>query len=413
MTPSLTSPVKCGVRICAGPLSPHIESYRAKLEGLGYKPAPVLYHLRFFAKLDLWLLTRKQRLWQLNEKTVDKFLERLRAKHPTVCRGAPSASRLLLTVLRDMGVVAPKREPVATSPAERLANQYRVFLKQERGLVCATIQNYSRHVDGFLAEQFGSGRINLRALGVSDIGAFVRRHAPRHGRGWAAQMVTALRSFFRFAQLQGVIKLDLAALVPSVPSWEISGPPKHLRSKAVQRVLSACDRSTVRGKRDYAILLLLARLGLRAGEIVALQLDDIDWANGELVVRSKKGDGWARLPLLMDVGQALERYLMVRPPGPYRNVFVRGYAPYTPFVASGPVSVLVRKAIEMAGVKSARTGAHIFRHSLATEMLRRGVSLAEIGRVLRHRDPDSTAIYARVDLEGLRELALPWPGGAR
>jgi site-specific recombinase XerD len=401
------------VRICGGPLSPHIASYRAKLEGLGYMPAQVLYHLRFFAKLDLWLLTRKQRLWQLNEKNVDKFLKRLRAKHPTVCHGAATASRLLLTALRDIGVVAPKREPVATSPAKHLANQYRVFLKKERGLDCATIYNYSRHVDRFLAEQFGSGRINLRALGILDIGAFVRRQAPRHGRGWAAQMVTGLRSFFRFARLQGVIESDLAALVPSVPSWEMSGPPKHLRSEAVQRVLSACDRSTVNGKRDYVILLLLARLGLRAGEIVALQLDDIDWANGDLVVRSKKGDGWARLPLPMDVGRALERYLMVRPPTPYRNVFVRGYAPFTPFVASGPVSVLVRKAIERAGVKSARTGAHIFRHSLATEMLRRGASLAEIGHVLRHRDPDSTAIYARVDLEALRELALPWPGGAR
>jgi site-specific recombinase XerD len=413
MTPSLTSPVKCGVRLCAGPLSPHIASYRAKLEGLGYVPAQVLYLLRFFAKLDLWLLRRKQGLWQLNEKKVDEFLNRLRAKHPAICHGTRSASRLLLTVLRDIGVVAPKREPVATSPAERLANQYRVFLKQERGLVCATIDNYSRHVDAFLAEQFGSGRINLRALGVSDIGAFVRRHAPRHGRGWAAQMVTALRSFFRFAQLQGIIKLDLAPLVPSVPRWEMSGPPKHLRSEAVQRVLSACDQSTLKGKRDYAILLLLARLGLRAGEIVALQLDDIDWANGELVVRSNKGDGWARLPLPMDVGRALERYLTVRPPSPYRNVLVRGYAPYTPFVASGPVSVLVRKAIERAGVKSARTGAHIFRHSLATEMLRRGASLTEIGSVLRHRDPDSTAIYAKVDLEALRELAVPWPGGAR
>ena len=412
MTPSLTSPVKCGVRICAGPLSPHIESYRAKLEALGYKPVQILYHLRFFAKLDLWLLTRKQRLWQLNEKKVDKFLKRLRAKHSTVCHGAPSASRLLLTVLRDIGVVAPKREPVATSPAERLANQYRVFLQRERGLVCATIYNYSRLVDGFLTEQFGGGRINLRALGVSDIGAFVRRHAPRHGRGWAAQMVTALRSFFRFAQLRGVIKLDLAALVPSVPSGEMSGPPKHLRSEAVQGVLSACDRSTVKGKRDYAILLLLARLGLRAGEIVALQLDDIDWANGELVVRSE--GGWLGMVTAVNgCRTSFGAVLMVRPTSPYRNVFVRGYAPYTPFVASGPISVLVRMAIERAGVKSARTGAHIFRHSLATEMLRRGASLAKIGRVLRHRDPDSTAIYARVDLEALRELALPWPGGDR
>lgn len=168
-----------------------------------------------------------------------------------------------------------------------------------------------------------------------------------------------------------------------------------------------------KGKRDYGILLLLARLGLRAGEIVALQLDDINWANAELAVRSKKGDGWARLPLPADVDRALARYLMVRPPSSYRNVFVRGYAPYTPFVASGPASVLVRNAIERAGVKSARTGAHVFRHSPATEMLRRGASLTEMGRVLRHWDPDSTAIYAKVDLGALREPALAWPGGAR
>ena len=146
---------------------------------------------------------------------------------------------------------------------------------------------------------------------------------------------------------------------------------------------------------------------------VTLQLDDIDWVNGQFAVRSKKGDGWARLPLPVDVGRALARYLKVRPPSACRNVFVRGYAPFTPFSASGPVSVLVRKAIETAKVKSARTGAHVFRHSLATEMLRRGASLDEIGRVLRHKDPDSTAIYAKVDLNALRKLALPWPGGAQ
>lgn len=226
-------------------------------------------------------------------------------------------------------------------------------------------------------------------------------------------MVTGLRSFFRFAQFRGLVASDLAAVVPPVPNWKMAGLPKYLSTEAVQRVLGASERATVRGKRDYAILLLLARLGLRAGEIVALQLDDIDWANAELAIRSKKGDGWARLPLLVDVGQALARYLAVRPPSAYRNVFVRDYAPYTPFAFSGAVSDLVRKAIERAGVKSARNGAHVFRHTLATEMLRRGASLTEIGRVLRHRDPDSTMIYAKVDLGALRELALPWPGGAR
>jgi len=413
MTPSLTSPVKSGVRVSDGPLTAHIATYRAKLESLGYTPAQVVYHLRFFAKIDLWLLRGKQRLWWLNEEKVGQFLAHLRKKHSAGYRGARSGLRLLLSFLRDGGVVAPKSEPVARSPSQRLADRYRAFLKEERGLDRATIYNYSRHIERFLTEHFGTGRVEARTLGTTQITAFIRRHVPQGGRGLAAQVVTGLRSFFRFARLRGLIASNLAAAVPAIPNWERSGPPKYIPTEAVQRVLAACERSTVRGKRDYAILLLLARLGLRAGEIVALELDDIDWVNGQLTVRSKKGDGWARLPLPIDVGRALVRYLKIRPTSPYRNVFVRGYAPYTPFVASGPISVLVRKAIERADVKSVRTGAHVFRHSLATEMLRRGASLDEIGRVLRHRHPDTTAIYAKVDLNALRGLALPWPGGAR
>lgn len=415
MTPSIDSPIKSGVRVCNGPLCPHIASYRGKLEELGYRPSYIKSHLQRFAKFDLWLKRRRRwgPLWRLDERDVREFLHQLRRELPSRFCGTPISLRMLLAHLRDKGVVSPQSKAFTQTSGECLATKYRAFLKEERGLDKATIYNYSKHVDRFLAEKFGSARVNLRALGVSDITSFVRRHAPKHGRGWAAQMVTGLRSFFRFAQLQGLIKSDLAAVVPAVANWEMSGPPKHLPPDAVQRVLTACDRSTVRGKRGYAILLLLARLGLRAGEIVALKLDDFDWANGELTVRSKKGDGWARLPLPIDVGQALEQYLVVRPASSYRNVFVRDYAPYTPFVASGPVSVLVRQAIEKAGVKSSRTGAHVLRHSLATNMLSRGASLAEIGQVLRHRDPNSTAIYARVNLRALCELAMPWPGGGQ
>ena len=224
MTLSLTSPLKSGVRVSDGPLTAHIAVFRAKLEALGYAPTMVLYHLRLFAKLDLWLLRSKLRLWRLDEEDTHRFLVRLRAKHPYACRGGRSALRLLLKVLRDAGVVAPKRDLIPDNPARRLAREYRVFLEEERGLDRATIYNYSRHIDRFLAEHFGSGRVNLRALGVSDIAAFVRRHAPQHGRGWAAQMVTGLRSFFRFAQFRGVIGSDLGALVPAVPNWKCLVP---------------------------------------------------------------------------------------------------------------------------------------------------------------------------------------------
>jgi len=298
------------------------------LEDLGYTPKTVLYHLRLFAKFDLWLSRRRQRLRRLNEKDADRFLKRLHARHPAVRRGSRSVLRLALKLLRDVGVVAPKREPIASSPAQRLANEYRVFLKEERGLDRSTIYHYSSHIDRFLEEHFGAGRVNLRALGAREITAFVRRQAPRYGRAAAAQMVTGLRSFFRFAQFRGLVASDLAAVVPPVANWAMAGLPKYLSTEAVKRVLGTWERTTVRGKRDYAILLLLARLGLRAGEIVVMQLDDIDWANAELAIRSKKGDGWARLPLMVDVGQALVRYLAVRPPSAYRNVFVRDYAPW-------------------------------------------------------------------------------------
>lgn len=413
MTPSLTSPVVSGVRVSGGPLCAYLAPYRAKLEELGYSSSMILWRLRIIAKFDRWLQRRKHRLWRLDEPTVNRFLDCLHGKHPNLSRGAPGALRLLLELLRGAGVVAPPRTARAGCPAERLADEYRHFLRKERGLDRATIYNYARHIDRFLCEQYGAGRVNLRALRAADITAFVRHQAPRHGRGWAAQMVTGLRSFFRFVRYRGRISVDLAAVVPAVASWTMASLPKHLPPGAVPRVLGACDRTTTRGRRDYALLLLLARLGLRAGEVVALQLDDIDWANAELTVRSKKGAGWARLPLPVEVGRAMAQYLAVRPRSAYRNVFVRDYAPYTPFVASGPVSVVVRKAIEKAGVKSARTGAHVFRHTLATQMLRRGATLDEIGQVLRHRDPDSTAIYAKVDVEGLGRLALPWPGGSR
>ena len=386
----------------------------ARAEQLGYKPHMIRCRLRHIAKLDLWLVRKKIPMRKLNEETLATFLVELRRRRqPCNVRGARMTLRQLLRVLRESGVVPARVEPKAACPALRLANEYRDYAKKQRGLVTATVYNYARHVDRFLLEQFGHGPVAMGRLTGRDITTFIRVDGARFSRGKTAQIITGMRSFLRFARFRDYIKTDLAVTVPAVANWALAGLPKHLPRGAVQKVLRAVDRSNVRGKRNYAILLLLARLGLRAGEIVAMQMADLDWTNAELTVRSRKGPGWARLPLPADVGRALAGYLRVRPTCAQRHLFVRDYAPYSPFVASGPVSVLVRQAIENAGVQSAHTGAHVFRHTLATELLRNGASLDEIGRVLRHRDPDSTAIYAKVDIKALRPLALAWPGGAR
>lgn len=222
-----------------------------------------------------------------------------------------------------------------------------------------------------------------------------------------------MRAFLRFLHYHGHVARDWSAVVPRGAKWALAGLPKHLPPGAADKVLAACDRSRPRGRRDYAILLLLARLGLRAGEALRLTLDDIDWEHGQILVRSKKGPGHARMPLPDDVGRAVAIYLRKdRPRCPSRRVFLRVIAPYEPLSHAAVLSVMVERYLRLAGIGAVRKGAHVFRHTLATDMLRGGASLGEIGQVLRHSNPDSTAIYAKVDLEALRALALPWPGGA-
>jgi len=226
-------------------------------------------------------------------------------------------------------------------------------------------------------------------------------------------MVTALRSFFRYLLHRGAIATDLAGCVPAVPNWSLSTLPRFLPAPTVEKLLKRCNRKTAVGRRNHAILLLLARLGVRAGEVINLSLDDIDWASGQITIHGKGGRS-APLPLPADVGTALAAYLRRdRPPSASRRVFLRHRAPLTGFANPSTLSSIVRRALQQAGIESAHMGAHVLRHSLATSMLRNGGSLDEIGELLRHQSPNTTAIYAKVDVAALHTLALPWPGGAR
>jgi site-specific recombinase XerD len=228
-------------------------------------------------------------------------------------------------------------------------------------------------------------------------------------------MVAALRSFFRFLFLHGPTESDLAGAIPTVPEWRLAEVPKYREPEEVERVVRAGQRDTAVARRDHAIVLLLARLGLRASEVIALELDEIDWRAGVLKVRGK-GGSHDSLPLPADVGEALANYLRHhRPPCTTRRLFIRTKAPHRGLAHPSSLSTIVWRALKRAGLRPALMGAHVLRHSLATGMLRSGASLDEIGAVLRHRAANSTEIYAKVDVRGLRSLALPWPteGGER
>jgi integrase/recombinase XerD len=271
--------------------------------------------------------------------------------------------------------------------------------------------NYLPYAERFLRERFGDGTAELDELSPSDISGFILRYAKAQSPGRAKLMVTALRSLFRFLHMDGQVETDMAACVPTVANWRMTTVPKSLRPEEVEQLLESCDLTTATGQRNYAILLILARLGLRAGAVVAMTLDDINWESGELAVRTKGGRRH-RLPIPQDVGEALAGYIRdVRPSCSTRKVFVRMKAPFRGFAGSVAVCSIVSRALDQAGLHPPCKGAHLLRHSLATRMLRNGGSLAEIGEVLGHRFPNTTEIYAKVDLTALRQIARPWPGG--
>jgi site-specific recombinase XerD len=288
------------------------------------------------------------------------------------------------------------------------------YLANERGLSEASIENYSGFARRFLEERFGTEPPeppNFSLLAQPDVTSFVLRHAPSYSHGRNLLMTTALRSFFRYLLLRDQIVTNLAGTVPKVANWSLQSLPKSMEPEQVQQLLKQCNRRTPVGKRDYALLLLLARLGLRAGEIAHLSLDAIDWEAGEIILfgKSRRVD---RLPLPCDVGKAIVAYLKSgRPTCSSRHLFIQARAPYDGFKPR-TVSCLVRRSLRRAGLTPPRGGAHLLRHTLAKQMLRRGATLTEIGQVLRHQNVDTTAIYAKVDLDALGSLALPWPGGA-
>lgn len=392
-----------------GPLGPHIDGFAALLSEQGYAEHTVRVKLRLAAYLSCWLHRRQLGLRDLDEQQVEKFLE-YRRRHGFAHRGNAATLLHLIRHLREAGVIPVPVSQTDDNELLRLERGFSQYLVQERGLVQPTLINYLPYVQRFLSERFGTNNIVLDELRPPDISRFILRHAHNMSPGRAKLMVIALRSFFRYLLWRGDINTDLAAAVPTVADWRLSTLPKSLPPQDVERLLQSCDRATATGQRNYAILLLLARRSLRAGEVVAMTLDDINWNSGELTIHGK-GLRTDKLPLPPDVGEALAAYLRYgRPQCSTRRVFIRMKAPLRGFANSSDISSLVSRALTRAGLNPARRGAHLLRHSLAVRMLQEGASLGEIGEILRHCLTNTTEIYTKISLAALRPLAQPWPG---
>src|SRR6266540_3918115 len=390
-----------------GPLAPYAAGYRRDLSCRGYSAWTEVSYLFSLARVSRWLAVQGLTAADLDASCVERFLaERPSGRRAEVARRTPRGMMSLLGYLRALGVA-----PVVATPKDAMANallnEFAEFLRNDRGLAEKTVCVYRRVAGLLLSSQLGDG-VDVRVLTARHVNAFVLAQAQRRGAGSLNNVVTALRALLRFCYLRGYTVTPLAAAAPRTVGWRDRGPARDLGPGQVQRLLASCDRRTSTGRRDFAILVVLARLGLRANEVAALRVDDVDWRAGEITVHGK-GNRTDRLPLPVDVGQAIAGYCRRgRPRRQCRALFVQAKAPYAA-MSSTAVSRVVQAACARAWLPKA--GAHRLRHSAAAALRRAGAPLFEIGQLLRHQHAVTTAGYARDDQDALAEVAHRWPGG--
>jgi len=392
-------------------LDNHIEPFLKHLRAAGYAERTLRKKRRVARAFARWTRRKQIAVNDLNDSHIAAFVARSPRKRKTHVKFELAVMRLFFGYLR--GYVGLQRPPSQddVSATDDLLQRYKDHLRKDRGLTENSVHVYVPFIHDFLtAQTTQTGCVFPESFDALIIRSFILDHTHDRSSEYTRLLCTALRSFFRFLVLCGQTLRDLSNSTPMVRRYRQAVVPAFLSTEEVERVLTATDRSTLSGRRDHAILLLLARLGLRAGEIVSLELDDIRWRAGEIVVRGK-GRMADHLPLLSDVGEALALYLREdRGVSASRRIFLRIWAPRMGLTGPAAVGHIVRRALAQAGVRrSGRGAAHLFRHGLATKMIRHGASMAEISEVLRHRSQTTTAIYAQVSFEALRAVAQPWP----
>lgn len=387
-----------------GPLVSYAGGFRDELRGLGYRPNAAADQLRLMAHVSRWLEAHRLGVGDLTPERVEEFLSDRRAEGYTLWLSA-KATEPMLVFLRRLGV-APAPPATPRTPTEKLVEIFRSYLVEERGLAASTVTSYVSVARLFLDSRWIPEGADVGEVTGRGVTKFMLAETAGRSVGSAQFVACGLRAFLRFAYATGRTPTELDEAVPKIASWRQSAVPRSISSTEVEALLASCDRRTMFGRRDYAALVLMIRLGVRAGEVAALELDDVDWRAGEIVIRGK-GNRVERLPLPPDAGEALAGWIRRgRPRCDSRTVFTRVRAPHQALSVSG-VGAIVRSAASRASLSG--INAHRLRHTAATGMLAAGADLAEIGQVLRHTSVLTTGIYAKVDDVSLRPLALPWP----
>jgi site-specific recombinase XerD len=399
-------------RLKNGPHGQLVERYATRLAEETFSQRTTWQCLNVVSGLLGWVGVLRCKLVDIDEHMVERYL-RYRARRQSFQPGDRAALRRWLSVLRDEGVIAPAPLSPLTSH-DRILEDFADYLRAECGLAQGSIGSRLPTIRRFLLEICPTDADHLAKINTESVVGYIERHARDGSPDTGQAMCRSVRSFLRYLHHRGLIPCMLAGCVPSIRRWKLTTLPTYLPVAQVQKALDSCNRTTATGRRDFAILMMLAKLGLRAGEVAALTLDDIDWRAGEVLV-CRKGGRRAQMPIPPDVGAAIVAYLRNgRPNSSCRRLFVRTRAPHVGFVSHHAITLIAKTALDRAGITGcAHRGAHIFRHSLATQLLRSGATLTEIGHLLGHERHDTTRIYAKVDIEALRTLSLPWPGGSR
>lgn len=384
-------------------LAEHVSGYHAYLLGMGYSRSAAKKHRQLVVHLSDWLERYDVAVHDLTAAATEGFF-RARRAHGTPNLRTPRSLVPLLAYLRDCGVLAEPVRAVPSDPVERFLDRYRRHLLEECGVVEGTAHFYV-YVAGLFAAERRSDGLDWSTLRAGEITGFATRTCAGRSLSSARQVVSALRSVLRFLAMEGLTDMSLDQAVLSV-AGRAASLPRGIGSGDVERLVAACEGTSAIELRDRAIVLALCRLGLRGGELIGMRLDDIDWRSGVLVVRGKGGRR-DRLPLSEEVGGALAAYLAVRPRVEDRAVFLRQSAPRRGLAETGSLRAVMERACARAGI--AYVNPHRLRHTVATSMLRQGVSLNDIGQVLGHQATAVTATYASVDLVTLRVVVRPWP----